>query len=176
MIRRMNWGCGQKTIDGWINSDIVEGDGVDICCDILRGFPLEDNHLDYISSQHALQDLRIGDQIPAMKELRRVLKPRGVLRLSLPDLDRALDSYQSGQQDHLTVDDWDTLSGNFITQVLWYSYTRTLFTYEFAEELLKKADFGVVRPVRFRHTLSHYTEIVELDEREHESFFVEAVK
>ena len=176
MPRRMNWGCGQVIAHGWINSDIVAGEGVDIRCDILQGFPLEDDYLDYISSQHGLQDLRIYDQIPAMKELRRVLKPRGVLRLALPDFDRAIDSYRAGRQDHFLVRDWDTLSGNFITHVLWHNLTQTLFTYSFAEELLKKAGFDLVRQVGFRETLSNHAEIVELDARKDESFFLEAVK
>jgi hypothetical protein len=32
---------------------------------------------------------------PALRELRRLLVPRGVLRLGLPDLDRAIDAYRA---------------------------------------------------------------------------------
>jgi hypothetical protein len=74
------------------------------------------------------------------------------------------------------VDDWDSLSGTFITYLLWYSYNRTLVTADFAEELLRKAGFRDVRHVAYRQTASLYPEIIELDTRPEESFYVEAFK
>lgn len=175
-IRRLHWGCGSVTPSGWINVDVRAGAGIDIACDILAGIPLDDGCIDYIASQHALQDIKIHDQIKAIRELRRILKPGGVLRLGLPDLDRAIDAYKDGQADYFLVKDWDTISGNFISHVLWHNYTHTPFTYEFAEELLRKAGFREVRRAAYRRTASRYPEIVELDGRERESFFVEAWK
>ena len=132
--------------------------------------------MEYIASQHALQELTIADQLPALRELRRVLKPQGVLRLGLADLDQAIAAYHSGHREFFLVDDWATLSGTFITYLLWYSYNRTLFTYEFVAELLNKAGFQEVRRVAYQQTASPYPEIVELDSRPEESFYVEAVK
>jgi SAM-dependent methyltransferase len=175
-FRRLNWGCGDVTPADWINSDIESGPGIDICCDILGGLPLDDDSIDYISSQHALPALDIWDQVDALSELRRVLKPGGVLRLCLPDLDLAIAAYQSGRVEDLLVWDWSTISGNFITQIMWHGYVRTPFTYEFAEELLWEAGFAEVRRVGYLQTASSYPEIVELDSREVESFYVEAFK
>ncbi len=45
-----------------------------------------------------------------------------------------------------------------------------------AIELLRKAGFGDVRRVAYRQTASPYPEIVELDARPEESFYVEAFK
>ena len=45
------------TAPGWINSDIKERPGIDLSCDILDGLPLDDESIDYITSQHALQEL-----------------------------------------------------------------------------------------------------------------------
>jgi predicted SAM-dependent methyltransferase len=175
-IRRLHWGCGSITPEDWINSDLKPGPGVAISGNILDGLRLDNESIDYIVSQHALQDLQIYDQVKAISELRRVLKPGGTLRLSLPDLDQAIAAYQSGNRDYFHIRDWETISGNFITHVLWYSLTHTLFTYEFAEELLLKAGFSSVRRVDYRQTSSNFPEIVELDSREDESFFVEAIK
>jgi predicted SAM-dependent methyltransferase len=80
-IRRLNWGCGDVTPPGWINSDIKSGPGIDISADILEGLPLDDDSIDYISSQHALPALKVWNQLDALSELRRVLKPGGVHRV-----------------------------------------------------------------------------------------------
>jgi SAM-dependent methyltransferase len=175
-VKRLNWGCGTSAPPDWINSDIVPGPGVDVAANILDGLPIADESIDYVTSQHALQDLQIYDQVAALTELRRILKPGGVLRLALPDLDLAIDAYKRGDRDHFLVWDWETLSGNFITHMLWYNCTRTPFTYEFAEELLRKAGFARVVRAAYRKTASPWPEIVELDSRENESFFVEAFK
>jgi SAM-dependent methyltransferase len=176
VIRRLHWGCDTVRPTGWINSDRKTGPGIDLSCDILAGLPLDDESIDYIVSQHALQELKIADQTTALRELRRVLKPQGVLRLGLADLDGAIAAYQSGHREYFLVDDWDTLSGNFITYLLWYSYNRTLFTFDFAAELLGKAGLQKVQRVAYRQTTSPYPEIVELDARPQESFYVEAFK
>jgi SAM-dependent methyltransferase len=174
--KRLHWGCGDITPEGWINSDIKEGPNVDIVCDILKGLPMDDESVDYIASHHVLPCLEIFDQVKAIKELYRVLKTGGVLRLGLPDLDRSIAAYQSGNRDHFLVWTWDTLSGDFITHILWYNCTRTLFTYEFAVELLRKSGFEDVRRASYRQTNSRYPELVELDNREQESFFLEGFK
>src|SRR5205823_12870839 len=175
-IRRLHWGCGASAAPGWVNSDILDGKGVDVVADITKGLPLESDSFDYAVSHHALVDLGIYDQVPALKELRRVLRPGGVLRLGLPDLDVLIAAYQRGNRDAFLIDDWDTLSGNFITHMLWYNITKTPFTYEFAEELLGKAGFREITRLKFGHTASGFAEIIELDTREDESFFVEAGK
>ena len=69
-----------------------------------------------------------------------------------------------------------TLSGKLIVQLTWYGSVRTPFTWEFARELLLRAGFRRVVRCAFRLTASAYAEIVELDNRERESLFVEAVK
>jgi ubiquinone/menaquinone biosynthesis C-methylase UbiE len=174
--RRLHWGCGDVRPDGWINSDLAEGPGIDISCSIFDGLPLDDDSIDYITSQHTLPEIRIYEQVAALTELRRVLKPGGVLRMSLPDLDLFIDAYRSGRREAFHIWDWDSVSGNFITHMLWYNTIHTPFTYEFAEELMRKAGFREVRRVGYRETMSGHPEIVELDNRPDESFYVEAVK
>ena len=177
-VRRMNWGSGEFPDVGWINSDIKEGPGVDIACDIRDGLPLETSSLDYIVSHHALVEIPMSEIVGVLQELRRVLKPGGVLRLGLPDLDKGINAYVENDLDYFLIPDKDaaTIGGKFITQVLWYGYSRTLFTRDFAEELLRKAGFREVVDCAFRETKSEHPEIVGQDTRERESFFVEATK
>ena len=51
-----------------------------------------------------------------------------------------------------------------------------MFTLEFASELLDRGGFRSIQGCAFRQTASRYPGIVELDDRELESFFIEATK
>jgi predicted SAM-dependent methyltransferase len=177
-VRRLNWGCGEWAQPGWINSDIKEDVGVDIVGDIRDGLPLESDSLDYAVSIHSLPEIPFAELVPALEELRRVLKPGGVLRLALPDLDRGIDAYQRRDSSYFKVPDEDAKSvgAKFVTQMVWYGYSRSLFTHEFIEEQLEKAGFTQVNHCSYKQTATAYPEIVDLDNREKESLFVEAVK
>jgi SAM-dependent methyltransferase len=174
----MNWGCGSWTPPGWINSDIKDGPGIDLSCDIREGLPLEDKSIDYIVSVHALPEMPYSEVVPALKELHRVLKNGGVLRLVLPDLLKGVRAYERGDRDYFLVPDEDarSLGAKLVVQLIWYGYSRTLFTTEFIEELLTKAGFRRVMHCSFQETSCPFPEIISLDNRESESLFVEAFK
>ena len=177
-VRRLNWGCGSWGEPGWINSDIKEGPGVDISCDIRNGLPLESDSIDYVVSIHALPEAPYPDLISILQELRRVLKPNGVLRLSLPDLEKGIEAYLRQDRDYFLIPDEEVTSigGKLIVQLIWYGYSRTLFTYDFIEEMLLKAEFKNVSRCSYKQTTSRFMDILELDNRERESLFVEAIK
>jgi hypothetical protein len=63
-----------------------------------------------------------------------------------------------------------------ITQLLWYGRSKSLFTAEFTAELLARSGFRSIQQCPFRQTASPYPGIVELDDRELESLFMEARK
>lgn len=177
-IRRLNWGCGAVGEPGWINSDQKDGPGVDISCDIRQGLPLESDSIDYAVSIHALPELPFPDLVPVLSELRRVLKPDGVLRLSLPDLLKGVEAYGRGDRSYFLIPDEDarTLGGKLVVQLTWYGYSRSLFVPDFVEELMARAGYRDVTHVAYRVTASHFQEIVELDNREAESLFMEGSK
>lgn len=176
--RRLNWGCGGHGEPGWVNSDLKEGPGIQHACDIRDGLPFSGDSFDYAVSIHALPELAYPDLVPALRELRRVLRVDGVLRLGLPDLERAIDAYGRGDRDYFVIpdDEVESLGGKLVVQLTWYGYSRSFFTFDFVTELLRKAGFGTVRRCRYRETASPYPGIVELDNRPGESLFVEGVK
>ena len=177
-VRRLNWGCGTDPTPGWINSDLKEGPGVDLSCDIRDGLPLASESIDYAVSIHALPELPYPDLVPALDELRRVLKPGGILRLALPDLDKAVDAYRNREDDFFLVpdDEAQAIGTKLVVQLVWFGYSRTPFTRDFIHELLVKVGFTRVEDCGYRKTSSQYPEIIELDNRERESLFVEALK
>jgi predicted SAM-dependent methyltransferase len=177
-IKRLNWGCGRRGMPGWINADRRTDGELDIRCDIRDGLPLDADSIEYIVSVHALQEIPYPDLVDVLKELRRVLRAGGVLRLCLPDMTKGIDAYLRKDRIFFAIPDEHarSLGGKLITQLMWYGHTRTPFTHDFIEELLLKAEFRRVDACSFRTTQSPYPGIVELDNREGESLFVEAVK
>jgi predicted SAM-dependent methyltransferase len=174
--RRLNWGCGSHVAPGWINSDVKAATGVDLVADVRHGLPLASGSMDYVVSVHALPELSYTEQVPVLGELRRVLRPGGALRLALPDLRKGIDAYLREDLGYFKVDEdaAKTLGGRFIAHMLWYGYSRTLFTADFAGELLERAGFVDVVACEADRTASEFPEIVALDNREDESFFIEA--
>jgi SAM-dependent methyltransferase len=177
VTRRLNWGSGGH-VKGWITSDKTPYPGVEVVGDIRDGLPLESDSIDYAVSIHALPEIPYLDLVPTLRELRRVLKPGGVLRLELPDLDKGIEAYLKKDKDYFQIPDEEvrSLGGKLIVQLIWYGYARSPFTHDFIEELLLKAGFARVSTCAHRTTSSKHPEIVELDSRERESLYVEATK
>jgi predicted SAM-dependent methyltransferase len=178
VVRRLHWGCGTITPYGWVNSDIQAHPGVDVVADIRSGLPFSDNEFDYIASIHALPEIPYCDLDKTLRELFRVLRSGGVLRLGLPDMDKAIRAYNTKDIDYFLIPDEHviSLSGKMIVQLSWYGLSRCMFTGDFTTELLNRAGFRDIKPCGFRQTHSPFSGIIELDNRELESFFIEAAK
>lgn len=61
--------------------------------DVVRGLPLAPNSVQIVSSSHVLEHLVFEDLNTALKEIHRVLCPRGLFRNVLPHLDQAVQAY-----------------------------------------------------------------------------------
>jgi hypothetical protein len=177
-VVRLNLGCGAHTRRGWINADARAPAGVDVRCDLRGRLPIGDERIDCIVAMHVLQDLAWPELPSAAAELRRVLKRDGVLRLGLPDLARAIQAYCNGDSRYFYVPDDDArcIGAKLVTQIIWYGSVRTPFTFDFAAELLGNAGFARVVRCAFGETHSEHPDIVQLDNRERETLFVEAFR
>ena len=178
MIQRLHWGCGMRAAPGWVNSDAGYAPGVDIVRDIRLGLPIANDAFDYIVSIHALPEIPFADLGLTLGELHRVLKPGGWIRLGLPDMDLAIKAYLNNDPSYFLIEDdvARTVAGKMIVQLTWFGRSRLMFTYDFMAEMLLRAGFRNPFRVAYRTTASPHAEIIDLDNRERESLFVEAVK
>ncbi|MGI5215090.1 class I SAM-dependent methyltransferase [Plantactinospora sp. CA-290183] len=66
----------------------VDDTGYFLPVDVTGPLPFGDGTLDWAYAEHLIEHLRLGQAIDWLREVRRVLRPGGVLRLTTPDLSR----------------------------------------------------------------------------------------
>lgn len=104
MALYVQYGCGFCAPDGWLNFDAsptlwlrniplvgkslapVKFPDAARCGDIRKGLPVADGSADAVYCSHVLEHLALEDFRKALKNTFRILRPRGIFRLVLPDL------------------------------------------------------------------------------------------
>lgn len=87
MATLVNIGCGPVFHPDWINLDLVSHSAEVVAHDLTRGLPFSAGMVDACYSSHVLEHLRPEEARFFLEEQRRVLKPGGVLRVVVPDLE-----------------------------------------------------------------------------------------
>ena len=92
-MRYVNLGCGSRYHARWINIDIVPAGPDVIAHDLRQGIPLPDNSCEAVYHSHVLEHLRRPEALQFLRDCYRVLKPGGILRVAIPDLERICSVY-----------------------------------------------------------------------------------
>lgn len=193
MIERLSWASGPIVREGWCHSDERfydgmrlgwdwsnidgerrPGDGADHVGAIQDGLPWADDTFEYVVSHHGFMMLPEQDLVPALVELRRVTKPGGWLRVSVPSLSRAVDAWRQDRIEWfplkaVTVDDALCV---YLTQG---GATKSLFTSARLQRLMWEAGWNGATSALPGRTTSDIPAITELDSRPNESIFMEAM-
>jgi predicted SAM-dependent methyltransferase len=74
----------------------VDGDGYFLEHDIADPLPLADACVDWVYAEHLIEHVSLTVGIRWLTEVRRILAPGGVLRLTTPDLHTYIESYLRG--------------------------------------------------------------------------------
>ena len=83
-MNKLHLGCGKEYKKGFINIDFNKNRKTDMCFDIRKKFPFEDNSIDYVYSSHVLEHLTKDEFFKTMKEIWRVCKNGTILDLEMP--------------------------------------------------------------------------------------------
>jgi ubiquinone/menaquinone biosynthesis C-methylase UbiE len=81
---KIHLGCGERYFPGWVHVDVRLFEHVDHVCDI-RSLPFPDGHADLLYACQVLEYFDREEAVDVLTEWKRVLRPGGVLRLSVPD-------------------------------------------------------------------------------------------
>jgi predicted SAM-dependent methyltransferase len=90
---RIHLGCGDIDEPGFVNIDARPAPHVHHVQGIARLDAFADDTADLIYASHCLEHVPHREMRVVLREWRRVLKPGGVLRLSVPDFDHIVDTY-----------------------------------------------------------------------------------
>jgi predicted SAM-dependent methyltransferase len=110
-LRGIHTGCARRLEPGWFNTDrnpIRERDGHDaefgrlslvdgelyfFRHDSTEPYPVADESFDWAYSEHFIEHLRPEEGIAWLIEVRRLLRPGGLVRVTTPDLGRYVKAY-----------------------------------------------------------------------------------
>lgn len=119
----LNLGCGSRYHRDWINIDIAAHGPEVIQHDLSRGIPLPDSSCEVVYHSAALEHLRPSDAAAFTAECYRVLRPGGIVRVGVPDLERICEVYLSKLREALNGDeaaahDYDWIMLELIDQIV----------------------------------------------------------
>ena len=194
---KLNLGCGISGAPGWYNIDnspTIPIARVPLArqilrvpdwprdvrrIDVLQGLPFADHSVAYIYTSHLLQGLNYAESLSLMKEAWRVLRPRGVLRVAVPDLEKAVKDYLTDPDplaSHRLLKRL-SLKGSPIRDLLRKGrHYEQMFDARSLTQLFLDAGFSSPVICRFRESSISDIEAIELEQRKNESLYVEGCK
>jgi predicted SAM-dependent methyltransferase len=88
---RLQIGAGPIRLPGWLNTDLISGD---IYLDLTRRLPLPDEAISFAFGEHVIEHITEKAADRLLRELHRILRPGGVLRLTTPELGKLIAIYE----------------------------------------------------------------------------------
>jgi len=195
-LLRVNIGCGTTAPLGWYNIDnspTIWLSRLPLArrlfrtpawprnvrrFNVLKGVPFADETVDVIYSSHTFEHFTYADSLALARECFRVLKPGGMLRLVVPNLEQLVHDY--------LADPDPMASHRFISRLLlghtWRdllhagAHHSQMFDARSLVAMLKVAGFLDPRPSRFGDSRIPDLHEVESESRRDESLYVEAEK
>lgn len=89
----LNIGCGNKYHKDWVNIDMQPASKEVMKIDILDELPFEENTFEVIYSSQVLEHIPSIQADKFIKECYRVLRPNGIIRIVVPDLENIIQEY-----------------------------------------------------------------------------------
>ncbi|MNX83829.1 hypothetical protein D3C86_1156070 [compost metagenome] len=86
-MKLLNLGCGTTYHPDWVNIDLHASPPHVIGHDLKRGIPFPDASFDAVYTSHVLEHIPPAHAAAFLNEAVRVLKPGGVMRVVVPDLE-----------------------------------------------------------------------------------------
>jgi SAM-dependent methyltransferase len=136
--------------------------------DLTQPLPYPDGAFEAVFGSHVLEHLTPGEAATLLGELHRVLRPGGIVRIAVPDLDRVIAGYDPSAPDDFLFGMWQGRERSTSRHRHWWLYNERSLG-----ERLAEAGFTDVRRESFR--TGRCPDVERIDSRP-ESLFMEAVR
>jgi SAM-dependent methyltransferase len=122
-MKCLNLGCGTRFHPEWTNIDTSSTSPYVQAHDCRRGIPFPTNSFDVVYHSHILEHFPKDTAPKFMRECYRVMKPGGIIRVAVPDLEQIARLYLQALEKALAGDDiwkdnYDWLMLEFFDQVV----------------------------------------------------------
>ena len=141
--------------------------------DLRYRLPYNENIFKGIFLEHTLEHLHPFDAIFLMSEIKRILKPSGIVRITVPDLDIYIDEFNKKERSEKF--------SNFINgcEIIWsltqnYAHS-SVWNFEMLNFQLKKIGFSNIKKHSFNNG-SDRNLILDRSDRKFETLYIEAKK
>lgn len=153
---KLNLGCGKNNIPGFIHVDLDDHLHIDHRSDVKKLPFIKNNSADLIYSSHTLEYFDRKEANDVLSEWNRVLKPKGVLRICVPDFDAIVKVYKKyGDLDHQGILGplygywpYDSIDGKQDT-----FYHKTTYDFKSLKKILENACFSEVKRYNWQDTI-----------------------
>ena len=185
-------GKGHPKLDDWKIVDLR--DNADIVHDITKDpLPFNDEEVSIIFTSHTLEHIYPQQLDFVLEEFYRVLKPSGLIRILVPDINLAIKAYQEKNEQFfydgdVGLDYKNVPIGGLLAS--WLYSTRIFkdpealggfghvhcFDYDYLEYRLRRMGFKKVYKSNYRESIINELRGEEFDRHPHDSLCVEAIK
>lgn len=172
---RLHLGCADVYLDGWINIDLFDPRyTLDLCWDLRRGIPFGDGSAEAVYSEHLFEHIGMDGGLVLMREGWRVLAPGGVMRITVPDLERYVRSYLGDDPLLDECRDARPTRAMAFDEVFYHHGHQAMYDFETLALMLRSAGFDRIERSTFGQ--SSLAPVPDSANRRSESLYVEAVK
>lgn len=178
---KLNIGCGTDYKPGWINIDNNSDNNItklDLNWDLRKPLPFKDNSVDFVFNEHFFEHLTTDEAQITIKDLMRVLKPGGIMRIAMPDLEMVVSTYLDTPLNKDSVIKKYGL-GFIKTRAEWmnmsFRWWGHMWLYDWEELKRRLEEAGYKNVKRCELNKSEYPELRKLETRS-ESYLIAEVK
>lgn len=141
-LQLLNVGCGRHFHPAWRNIDVVSYHPQVEAHDLRLGLPAKPGQYDMVYHSHVLEHLTPADAQRLIEECYRVLKPGGVLRVVVPDLEFIARSYITALEDACAEPDNPVTEQQRALRVAKYEWIKL----ELLDQMVRQTSGGLMGP------------------------------
>jgi len=146
--KKIHLGCGKKYLPGFIHIDIDKHSHIDYESKIDNLPMFKNNSVELIYTCHAFEYYDREQAKKVLKEWLRILKPKGILRIAVPNFEKIVEVYKKyNDLDHQGIlgplfGKWKINSENKKSE---YIYHKTVYDFKSLKNILEKNGFEKIK-------------------------------